>query len=410
MSTLTDPFLDDRAIAKLDPVWAGRVCGFWLGLFPIVDFIFRAPIDRASNVFAQIRYGTPQLAIALASIALAGLIPSLWIAATYGLDFRRAKYLAPAAFLVCLAVPLSYIGETDIQNMLYVVLIYNAFVSAIFAISTNLDREIFLRSVFQIVALLHAGIMAVVLIDHDVIWGRLYGRNTPNYWGMVAQTALICSMAMRGWVLRGLVILISVAVMIMAQTRGSMVASAAGFSLAFLILSLKARQRVWLWLAGALTLAVVLLLGVNFVAEDLLKLSDPTRGLASGGSGRSVVWRESWDLFASHPWTGVGYRQHEKYLTSEATAHNAYLATLADLGVIGFSGYILFIGGGALRALRKVLAKPNAVELTSVAFLTAFMVNGLVERSALNTGNTYSQLMLVLAAWAWRQDNPADPA
>ena len=195
-------------------------------------------------------------------------------------------------------------------------------------------------------------------------------------------------------------------VLYFTQSRGSMVAAAAGLAVAFFIYAMNSRLRIWLWLSAALGLLVIAVLGADFITNDLLMLSDPGRGVGSGVSGRASAWRESWDLFASHPWLGVGYRQHERFLVTEASAHNAYLAMLADMGVVGLLAYLLFVFGGLWRAVTRAIREPSPTALASAAFLSAFVVNGMVERAALDSGTAYGQLMVVVAAWAWRLERP----
>lgn len=67
---------------------------------------------------------------------------------------------------------------------------------------------------------------------------------------------------------------------------------------------------------------------------------------------REMAWRESWEMFASHPFFGVGLANWEFFSSSTMRyPHNFVLETLAELGivgglvVIGVVG-ILFIGGG----------------------------------------------------------------
>ncbi len=382
----------------------GWLWGIWIGLFPILDFTFRPPLRIIGNNFDQVRVAVPQLAFALVSLALSASLIAAFGAARFGVDFRRAKLLAVIAALFCVIVPLSLLSTTDSQNLVFVVLIFNLFISLILSVSTNVEADTTLRSMFVSLALAHCFILIVVLIDADYHWGRLYGRNAANYWGFLSQSAIIATIAMRGWILRVGVIGLALVIIYLTQSRGSMLAVAAGLSVAFILYSLRSRARIWLWLSAALAVSIMALLGLNFVADDLLRLSDPGRGLGSGASGRASVWRESFELFANHPWLGVGYRQHEQYLTSEANAHDAYLAMLADTGVLGFLAYLLFLFGGLIRSVLRQLANPSPSTLATVAFLTAFAVNGLFERSALNTGNAYCQTMALLAAWAWRTD------
>ena len=384
----------------------GVFYGIWLALFPVADFLLRPPIDRASVLYDQVRIAAPQLALALFTVAMIGPALAAVGAVVFGVDFRRAKYLALPAFVICVCVPLSLVATNDIQNFVFVILVYSQFLSAIVAVSTNIDRRPVLQALFATLAIAHGLTLIMVLIDHDFLWGRLYGRNSSNYWGMVAQTMLLASIAMRGWVLRAAVIVVAAVVLYFTQSRGSMVAAAAGLAVAFFIYAMNSRLRIWLWLSAALGLLVIAVLGADFITNDLLMLSDPGRGVGSGVSGRASAWRESWDLFASHPWLGVGYRQHERFLVTEASAHNAYLAMLADMGVVGLLAYLLFVFGGLWRAVTRAIREPSPTALASAAFLSAFVVNGMVERAALDSGTAYGQLMVVVAAWAWRLERP----
>ena len=301
-------------------------------------------------------------------------------------------------------MPLSLLVTNNIQNIVFVILVYSQFLCAILMVSTNVDRRPVLEGLFTTLAIAHALTLIMVLIDHDFLWGRLYGRNTSNYWGMVAQTVLLSAIATRGWILRIGVIVVALAILYFTQSRGSMVAATAGLSVAFFIYAMTSRHRVWLWLSAALGLLVIAVLGADFITNDLLMLSDPGRGVGSGVSGRANAWRESWELFASHPWLGVGYRQHEQYLVTEASAHNAYLAMLADMGVVGLVGYVFFVFGGLWRAIDRARREATATNLAAAAFITAYLINGFVERAALDTGTAYCQLMVLVVAWSWRFD------
>lgn len=413
---IADPaFSPSRTAHKDSPVvarsrWIGRLWGIWLVLFSLASFTLRPPPIRDTINFDQFRDPGPKLAAALLILALASVVPALWSAMILGLDFRRAKFFAPAVFIMCVSIPISFLALSDPKLMVYLILVYTMIGCAVISISTNADQEVMLGSLFVTVAWTQTLMMVWVLKDHDYSWGRLFGRVQPNYWGAVAQLVIIGSVAMRGWVLRAGAVAISLVILYETQSRGSEVAVAAGMVVAFVLYTLRSRWRAVLWLGAALGLVFVLLLGSNFILNDLMKADDPARGAGSGLTGRASAWAETMTLITNHPWVGVGYRQHEQYLTTEASAHNAYLATLADTGVIGFFGYMLFLVGGLWRAVLKALDRPSGAALASAAFLAAFLVNGMFERTALNTGNSYSLLMILVAAWAWRKDDPQESA
>ncbi len=60
------------------------------------------------------------------------------------------------------------------------------------------------------------------------------------------------------------------------------------------------------------------------------QLDDPDRGLSTGATGRTEVWKIAWNLFLQNPILGVGFRAHEKYPGLSASSHNGYLALLVE--------------------------------------------------------------------------------
>jgi O-antigen ligase len=133
-----------------------------------------------------------------------------------------------------------------------------------------------------------------------------------------------------------------------------------------------------------------------------MKFSDPLRGLNSGLTGRTDTWRSAWDVFVSHPLFGVGYQQHEVYIENKMPVHNDYLATLADLGVIGLLGYLIFQFGGMCLAVARAWVEPSRINVAIAAYLFSFTIIGLFEPTGFHIGNTISMAMVFLSAWSWR--------
>lgn len=405
-AVISEAALPSRAV-RLNGRTLGAALGVWIGLFPFADLALRPRLGGMAHNIAAARDASPQLAAALIAIILSAIVPIFAGALFLGVDFRRAKYLAASVLILCIAIPLSYFQQGELKDALYVVLIYYVFGVFALMISTNVDADETIESLFTWLAAIHAVAMVAVLIDHDFAWGRLLGRTAPNYWGALAQTSLYACIAMRGWILRTIVIILSLTVLYYSQSRGVMISMAVTFAITAVLFSRSGRASVWLWLAVALGIVLGLALGSDFIFNRLLWLSDSARGLGSGFTGRADAWRETWNLFVQHPWVGVGYRQHEQYLTSETSAHQAYLATLAETGIIGFVGYLIFLFGAVALALAKAWNSPTRARLATAAFLTSYAIIGVTERAALNTGTTFSLLMIFLAAWAWREDQPS---
>ena len=70
------------------------------------------------------------------------------------------------------------------------------------------------------------------------------------------------------------------------------------------------------------------------------------RGISSGATGRVMAWKWTWDLFVHNPVLGVGFRAHEYLLKADSSSHNGYLATLAEIGVLGFLGVLFLVARG----------------------------------------------------------------
>ncbi|WP_347862273.1 O-antigen ligase family protein [Salimicrobium sp. PL1-032A] len=67
-----------------------------------------------------------------------------------------------------------------------------------------------------------------------------------------------------------------------------------------------------------------------------------------GGSGRIELWERAWEYFADNPLTGLGAYNFADYnrleFNDDLTVHNTFLDILADAGLIGIFGYLLFLG------------------------------------------------------------------
>ena len=77
---------------------------------------------------------------------------------------------------------------------------------------------------------------------------------------------------------------------------------------------------------------------VSAVLIALVAIGAPSRGSEmtfdeSSAQTRIHSWAEGWAMLKSHPLTGVGYDQFTEY--HHAVAHNSFVHTFAELGLIG---------------------------------------------------------------------------
>lgn len=113
--------------------------------------------------------------------------------------------------------------------------------------------------------------------------------------------------------------------------------------------------------------------------------------LSGGSSGRSDLWRVGWEVFKSHPLTGVGagnfvvVESHYalrpgaisriQYITeTPQIVHNTYLQLLAETGIIGLAGFLavvatsLWASFAAIRCF-EAIGNPGYADLTRAAVL-----------------------------------------
>ena len=145
---------------------------------------------------------------------------------------------------------------------------------------------------------------------------------------------------------------------------------------------------------GSKTLLVVLLAASGFLMRDkidverYLTLSDLSSdyNLTSQG-GRIELWKEAIGLSLAHPLTGVGVNSFafandvarrlagETHLRWEAV-HNSYLQVAAEVGLIGFTVYMLIYLRSVRTFFRLSRSRPQSAEALEIAALSGFMLLG----------------------------------
>jgi O-antigen ligase len=118
---------------------------------------------------------------------------------------------------------------------------------------------------------------------------------------------------------------------------------------------------------------------------------------------RIVFWKVHWEMFEDHPWMGVGY--HDRKMGSldyyknagyteddkKYRAHNIYLQTLADSGMLGFVGIMFFLGGLAICARTIYRNHRNSI---LYLLLAGVLLSGLVQNNLRDSEFLYALAML----------------
>ncbi|MDP2932719.1 MAG: O-antigen ligase family protein [bacterium] len=225
----------------------------------------------------------------------------------------------------------------------------------------------------------------------------------PSYLGMCLAVSLtICAYLLlagrqRWWqkIFWSLAFVVIAAVLLLTNTRSSVLAGALGVVCVYLfLLSTLPKEKhlkktaLFAWL-GVLGACALLLYQFGFVSEIYTKPQawrvDASATIwgrflrADSMSTESLVQRSqlyqlAWTTFKEHPLVGVGAKNYqfevEKVFDKATDAHNIFFQTLAEMGVIGFLS-LLFLYGSVIFGLAK---KWKDASRDDRVFLAAFFI------------------------------------
>lgn len=269
-----------------------------------------------------------------------------------------------------------------------------------YLIAQHQDKNL-LEKIFVWFAIFLSIVLVIVLIDNDRLWARLMGRLHSNLWAAVCIAAIPGALALRNhWASAALTVFVLYMVAFEFNARGPLLYGIATI-VAFAVLwafhnprkALTPRTQALL-VAGLGIALTGLIVNWDFVATNILFIDSVTRGLGSGFTGRLVLWGELLDVALANPLTGVGFRMHDTFVLVPGlvSAHNAYVAMLVDLGVIGLGLYLIIISASLWRSI--------AVQRRWLigAYLVGYVLLGLTEARAVNVGNPASILFILALA------------
>lgn len=381
---------DELVIEDDRRTWVGLILGLWLvGVF--AGALFGNVEGRRSHMYE---------AIMLASL--------LWPVGYF--LFSRSRFVPggfnPGTIASLMLFGLfcglsSFVSHAPLESVQYTVLTILT-ILVVLQFNTNLDAAQY-ETGMKVYALLGSILVCgFALYDHapGVRLGGGKGILNPAALALITASVFLTAMSIRRAILR-IPILVAMGIVIyLTGARASAVAVLIGLGVTLL-----ARRRITeasgytvlvfcLFLGGAVTAyyADAVLRG----ASDFFAIQDRHRGLESGGSGRLDTWKATWSLFLDNPLLGVGFRAHETVLKVNTSAHNGYLALLAEIGVIGFTA-ILFVTISGMRNIWQRNQDPSQTFTYSVLLGLAcgYFVLAIFERYFINAGNPTSLLFLL---------------
>lgn len=393
----------DKSIARTR--WCGHALGAIVTGFILADLL-RPPFVAVNAESEASSHVVPVVVTVLHLVLnMAVIVPPILLALVEPVELKRlGTFPIWAGGLVLIAL-LSLIG-VDLKAYAYVFTLALTFAAGSLLAATRYGRTVGAEALISTTAIGCGFALVIAIGMNEYNWGRLASRAGPTYWGMVALMAFSMAPAIRRRALRAGVVVVACAAFVLCSARGGMVASAMA-ALVWVAITLRvapSRQRGWIIavIMGGLVVSPVTL---AWIGDHLLELSDARRGIGSGATGRAAAWAQAWQLFVDHPWLGVGYRQHEHYITAATSAHQAYLAVLAELGVIGFALYLILLLGALANAVIRATREPiSRISFALASFFTAYLVIGFTENLALATGLAMPVAMMLLSPIAWSRD------
>jgi O-antigen ligase len=126
-------------------------------------------------------------------------------------------------------------------------------------------------------------------------------------------------------------------------------------------------------------------------------------------SGRTFIWQVVGLHFWEKPWFGFGrgafWAPGSRYPMTAAQffgdryipphAHNGFIDTALDIGLIGLALFLVCFVAAYICALRRAYAAHHAEELFPLAFLTFLAINNMTESYLLRLSNVYFVLFIV---------------
>jgi O-antigen ligase len=123
---------------------------------------------------------------------------------------------------------------------------------------------------------------------------------------------------------------------------------------------------------------LIIFISINFAPGFVIQriVSIPSEILTLDFGSRMIQWRAGLQLFFTNPLIGIGsgafIHSIEPYIGYKVAPDNTYLTVLYELGIIGFSIFLLIIG--RLAGVITTISNPKGKIMWSIVFLMSIMI------------------------------------
>ena len=238
---------------------------------------------------------------------------------------------------------------------------------------------------------------------------RSLGYIPPNDLAKLAFVAAVFSL-LGGKQLAVGVNLFSISVVILTESRSTLLSMLVFYFVYFIILRPGLAKMIAVLVTIATVCAVLLIdqfsggpLWQLFVDKVLL-LDDATRGVGSGFTGRADYWSAGWAAFGERPIFGYGLRTRAPIATADSltvNAHSGVINMLLDVGLVGAVLLVLalsFAVGAHVRRIVRYGGAQSKRSLIIVSFFASSIVLWIFEPIYINVGSHVSLALLVFLA------------
>jgi hypothetical protein len=339
----------------------------------------------------------------------AGTGALLWMTRNMPVIARVDPLLSVSVFAFVCAILASYIFNYQRYDLLFMfgnIISTLILFAGLYVITTKIEFDF--RKALILQCLTALPLLPPILATSVNQWGRIVPAELQaNYVCMVAMLSFIGACSVRSWIWTVILSILPLYTIVIMQSRDSLLAA---LIVACIFGYFHFRRIGWRQVRGYAVAAVIgtpiVCIGLYFagidvsngavaVFDNVTLVNDKYRGISSGGSGRTELWDAAINLFMTHPVFGVGFKGHQLMMPEQDYAHNAYLGTLADMGLFGFISYIFIVGIGLYatfsRGNRGLSGFPQRA-----AVLISYLIYGMLEPRAFGFGNAYSVLFLLV--------------
>ncbi|MDQ2918915.1 MAG: O-antigen ligase family protein, partial [Verrucomicrobiota bacterium] len=351
--------------------------GFSLGLLIIAFVAIQVLIGGTRMVFSLPSYALVGVVglVAIFSVRRMGPAPGTWCLSIATIFFT---YILARAYFS----PMPYIARSDLYSVLAGLVVY--FYTA--CILTNARQRMIFIACLLVLALGHALVGAIQFRNGDnfmpISWLQRYDYQArasgfyvcPNHLAGLVEAlgvlglSIVCWSRLKTWkkLLLGYAVAVCYVSLVITGSRGGYL-SAIFSLLVFVFLSALVLRRMrghLFWSLGGMSIlvAILLALGVTAAVKKSSYLTSRAENTFELTNMRLYLWRSALQQWQVEPIFGTGAGtflyygrlfRNERVQEDPIYVHNDYLNLLAEYGLVGAAGLVLFLGAHFYCGLRS---------------------------------------------------------